>query len=90
MIMYVIAVYDVDAKRDNKMLKLFRKYLFHVQGSVFEGELTFTKLKNLESETKAVIDDESEDTVLFYRILSPKEIKKDFVGKDKKIEPIVL
>lgn len=88
--MYVIAVYDVNGKRDNKMLKLFRKYLFHVQGSVFEGELTIANLNILQNEIKLIIDDESDDAVLFYRILSPKEIQKDFVGKQKKIEPVIL
>ena len=35
--MFVILVYDVHVKRVNKMLKLVRRYLVHVQKSVFEG-----------------------------------------------------
>lgn len=43
--MYVILVYDIDAKRVGKMLKLCRRYLNWIQNSVFEGELTDVKLK---------------------------------------------
>lgn len=35
--MYVILTYDVKVKRNPKVLKLCRKYLTHVQKSVFEG-----------------------------------------------------
>ena len=38
--MYIICVYDVKEKRCQKFMKLLRKYLFHVQNSVFEGTLT--------------------------------------------------
>ena len=46
--MYVIVVYDVGEKRVGKMLKLCRQYLCWVQNSVFEGELSEVKLKELE------------------------------------------
>ena len=38
--MYVICTYDVAEKRCVKVMKVLRKYMFHVQNSVFEGELT--------------------------------------------------
>lgn len=88
--MYVIAIYDVNAKRDAKMLKLFRQYLFHVQGSVFEGELTPSKLNELEIKIQERIKDKSDDKVLIYKILSPKEIRKDSFGNQKDIETIIL
>lgn len=50
--MFVILVYDVKAKRNNKILKTCRKYLRHVQKSVFEGNLTEAKLKRLKNELK--------------------------------------
>lgn len=43
--MFVILVYDVDQKRVAKVLKKCREYLFWVQNSVFEGELTEMKLR---------------------------------------------
>lgn len=38
--MYVICVYDVNEKTCVKVMKILRKYLFHIQKSVFEGTLT--------------------------------------------------
>ena len=35
--MYVILTYDVGAKRVSKVMKTCRKYMVHVQKSVFEG-----------------------------------------------------
>ena len=45
--MYVICVYDVQEKRCAKVMKVLRKYLFHVQKSVFEGEATPSRLIEL-------------------------------------------
>ena len=45
--MYVILVYDFGEKRVNKMLKLCRKYLNWIQNSVFEGEISEARLKEL-------------------------------------------
>ena len=48
--MFVIVTYDVNVKRNNKVLKICRKYLVHVQKSVFEGNITEAKLGKLKSE----------------------------------------
>jgi hypothetical protein len=50
--MYVILVYDFGEKRVGKMLKLCRKYLNWIQNSVFEGEISEVKLKELTIERK--------------------------------------
>ncbi len=50
--MYVILVYDINQKRVGKMLKLCRKYLNWIQNSVFEGEITEVKLKELLTKAK--------------------------------------
>lgn len=49
--MYVILVYDISledkgARVLNRVFKICKKYLSHVQKSVFEGEITPAKLKN--------------------------------------------
>ena len=46
--MYVILIYDVSEKRVGKMLKLCRQYLCWIQNSVFEGELSEVKLRELQ------------------------------------------
>jgi CRISPR-associated protein Cas2 len=38
--MFVILVYDFDKKRVAKALKIARKYLYWVQNSVLEGEIS--------------------------------------------------
>jgi CRISPR-associated protein Cas2 len=45
--MYVLMTYDVQAKRTEKFKKLLRKYLEHVQYSVFSGDLPESKLIEL-------------------------------------------
>lgn len=46
--MYVICTYDVNEKKCSKVMKILRKYLFHIQKSVFEGTLTPKKFKDLQ------------------------------------------
>lgn len=45
--MYVILVYDFGERRVAKMLKLCRKYLNWIQNSVFEGEISEVRLKEI-------------------------------------------
>ena len=45
--MYVLMTYDVQAKRTEKFKKLLRKYLLHIQYSVFSGDLSEAKLIEL-------------------------------------------
>ena len=61
--MYVILVYDCGERRVAKMLKLCRKYLNWIQNSVFEGEISEVRLKELLSSAKKFID-ESEDSII--------------------------
>ena len=54
--MYVILVYDInlDDKEGNRVLrnvfKICKKYLVHIQNSVFEGELLESQALKLKSE----------------------------------------
>jgi CRISPR-associated protein Cas2 len=80
--MYYIAVYDVAQKRVGKMLKLFRKYLHHIQNSVFEGELTDANFLRLKSEIKKIYNDE-QDSIIFFS-MNGKYLEKEIVGVEKK------
>ena len=77
--MFVILVYDVKTKRNNKILKTCRKYLRHVQKSVFEGNLTEAKLKRLKNELKK-ISNEKEDSIIIYRFETLKYSSKEVLG----------
>ena len=72
-------VYDVKTKRNNKILKTCRKYLRHVQKSVFEGNLTEAKLKRLKNELKK-ISNEKEDSIIIYRFETLKYSSKEVLG----------
>ena len=79
MAMFVIVVYDVNVKRNNKVLKICRKYLFHVQRSVFEGNITEAKLRRLKGELSRIISKE-EDSIIIYRFETLKYSSKEVIG----------
>lgn len=58
--MYVILVYDIGEKRVSKMLKHCRKYLNWIQNSVFEGEITEVKLKEMVSKARDIMNEEED------------------------------
>lgn len=80
--MHVIVVYDISIERVNDIKKLLKKYLNWVQNSVFEGELTLGRMKELEIDIGKVIDKEN-DSVILYSINNPIWIKKKIIGKEK-------
>jgi len=71
--MKIILIYDIetvepqDQKRLNKIRKIARKYLYHVQKSVFEGDLTEAQLYKLEKLILEVVDKER-DSVIIYKL----------------------
>ena len=77
--MFVILVYDVNVKRTNKILKICRKYLIHVQKSVFEGTITEAKLNKLKSELGRTCKKE-EDSIMIYRCDSLRYSSKEVIG----------
>lgn len=80
--MYIILVYDINQKRVGKMLKLCRKYLNWIQNSVFEGEITELKLKELKHKASAIMD-ESEDNIIIFKTRQEKWLDKDIIGKER-------
>ena len=77
--MFVILVYDNNIKRNKKVLKICRRYLNHVQKSVFEGVITEAKLNRLKDEIKTVICKE-EDSVAIYEFETLKYSSKEVIG----------
>ena len=77
--MYIICTYDVNEKTCAKVMKILRKYLFHIQKSVFEGTLTPKKFKDLQTEIKGVVDEE--DSVLFFISYNDKQIYKKSINE---------
>lgn len=80
--MYVILVYDVGEKRVGKMLKLCRKYLNWIQNSVFEGDITEVKLKELIILAEKIMKLE-EDSLIVFSSRTEKFLDKQIIGKER-------
>jgi CRISPR-associated protein Cas2 len=83
--MQVIFIYDIDLtdekkgqKRLSKVRKIGRKYLTHIQKSVFEGELTEGKFAKMETEVLKVIE-KNKDSVIFYIIPDGVRINRKLI-----------
>jgi CRISPR-associated protein Cas2 len=80
----VILVYDISTetkegvKRLNKVRKIARRYLDHIQKSVFEGELTEGEVEKLKFELSCVID-KNEDFVIIYKMPPSIMMERDFL-----------
>lgn len=80
--MYLILVYDVEQKRVAKVCKFLRGYLHWVQNSVFEGELTDGKFKEMQIGLKKRIK-QDKDSILFYKLRANYDIEKEVMGVEK-------
>lgn len=80
--MFVILVYDVGEKRVAKALKTARKYLYWVQNSVLEGEISQANLRRLKDELKK-LSDESVDSFIFYSFRTAKYYNREIIGIKK-------
>ena len=80
--MYIIIVYDVGEKRVAKVCKYLRRYLNWVQNSVFEGEISPAKLKEVKMGLKNRIKKDA-DSILFYKARNQEILKREVMGVDK-------
>lgn len=78
--MFIILTYDVHRKRVGKILKVCRRYLRHVQKSVFDGEITQSKLKKLKGELSDIVDT-SYDSVQIYVFESVRFAHRECLGQ---------
>lgn len=83
-VMYVILVYDIKSddggqKVLNKTFKVCKKYLTHIQNSVFEGELSDSQLLKLKMELKSIVRDDR-DSLIVFKSRNEKWIPKEMWG----------
>lgn len=83
--MYVILVYDISQtyngqKRWNRVFKLCKQYLIHVQNSVFEGEISKANLFRLEHDINNEINQEL-DSVIIFKSRNERWLDKEILGK---------
>jgi CRISPR-associated protein Cas2 len=83
--MYVVLVYDINVEEKKgqtvlrKTFKACKRYLNHVQNSVFEGELTEVQLEKLGAELKQYIRDDK-DSIILFKSRNEKWLDKEFWG----------
>ena len=92
--MYIVLVYDVSqeengARRWSRIFKLCKKYLTHIQNSVFEGELSKGQLAQLQKELKEYIDKEL-DSVIIFKSRQEKWLDKEFWGRKDDLTSFIL
>ena len=80
--MYVILVYDFGERRVGKMLKLCRRYLNWIQNSVFEGEISEARLKEMLMKCDAFME-KDEDSIIIFSGSSHYTMNKQIVGKER-------
>lgn len=86
--MYAILVYDINQKRVGKMLKLCRQYLTWIQNSVFEGEITRSKLEELKSRANEIMN--GDDSLIIFLSRDSKWLEKEIVGKERNAPDTML
>lgn len=84
--MYVILVYDIVTDTEGKkvlpkVFKICKKYLIHIQNSVFEGEISRPHLVALQKELKSYIRDDR-DSIIVFQSRQEKWLQKEFWGKE--------
>jgi CRISPR-associated protein Cas2 len=78
--MYVVLVYDMEAERTQRMLKIGRRYLTHVQNSVLEGEITQGDLTRLRGEIEDLL--KPGESVILYELSSDSLLDRTVYGED--------
>ncbi|MFG6369169.1 MAG: CRISPR-associated endonuclease Cas2 [Lachnospiraceae bacterium] len=80
---YAFVFYDVNEKRVQKVFKVCKKYLSHFQFSVFRGDITPSKLIELENALQKVINLE-EDFICIIKLMNDNVFGEDIIGKRDK------
>lgn len=80
--MYAIVVYDVQVERIDSIRQFLKKYLYWIQNSVFEGELTLSELEEIKEGVGELVDKEN-DHILIYLFRNVELVKKVVIGTPK-------
>lgn len=84
--MYVILVYDIDLDEKEgqrvlrKVFKTCKKYLVHIQNSVFEGELLESQAIKLKTELDKYVRNDK-DSVILFKSRNQRWLEKEFWGR---------
>lgn len=82
--MYVILVYDIVADENGKKIlpkvfKVCKKYLTHIQNSVFEGDISKPNSLALKKELAKYVR-KDKDSVIMFHTREERWLNKEFLG----------
>lgn len=86
--MYIILVYDINVETKegqrvlNKIFKICKRFLHHIQNSVFEGNLSLADFSKLEVEINNLIRSDI-DSVIFFSSREERWLEKRISGVNK-------
>ncbi len=80
--MYVIIVYDINVDRVNKVKSFLRQYLYWIQNSVFEGEVTDSEFQLIYNGLMEIIDEEV-DSIIIYKLRMAELLNREVLGIEK-------
>ena len=80
--MYVIIVYDINVERVNKVKSFLRQYLYWIQNSVFEGEISDSEFEIIYKGLLKIIDEEV-DSVIIYKLRMEELLNREVLGIEK-------
>ena len=86
--MYVILVYDINLENKEgqrvlrNVFKTCKKYLVHIQNSVFEGEASESEFKIIYDGLMKIIDTEV-DSVIIYKLRMADVMNREVLGIEK-------
>jgi len=83
--MKILIIYDISSSENtlNNLRKELKKYLFHVQYSVFEGDLSSTELKQIKFWIDKNIDFTIDSVIIYKFKYFDDEKNKEIIGFNK-------
>ena len=71
----------IKTDRSGGRMSICKKYLSHIQNSVFEGEISKVQITKMQQELKPYIDKEL-DSVIIFKSRQERWLDKEFWGKE--------
>ncbi|SFJ66129.1 CRISPR-associated protein Cas2 [Thermoflavimicrobium dichotomicum] len=89
--MFVIGVYDVHTDRVTQIKKIFQKYLFRVQRSTFEGNLSKHQLEKLQHDLQQILHPKY-DQVRLYITADENDLHTEVLGykNEQDFDPFIF
>ncbi len=85
--MYAIVVYDVHVDKVQKVNTFLKRYLFWVQNSVFEGEVSESQLREVQKYLENMLD--PDESAVIFLLRSAKYVRRIQIGRSTEPNRII-